>query len=312
MQASPTQVWTALVALYLLWGSTYLGIAYVVEEFPPLMAIGSRYVAAGLVLATWLVLRRGLSAFNRPAAEYRRAAIEALLLISIGNGLLSYGEKYVPSGVAALLLAAMPVWVAVLRAVSGDRPSLLTRLGIASGFAGTAVLALGGGASVTGGDPIQRTVWSALLVVSAFSWALGSFIGPKLSAKRDGVVATVVHTVFGGVVMSLIGLATGEAVSIDLLGEVSTRAWASWFYLFIMGALVGQSIFVWLLSNARISLVATYAYVNPVVAVILGWLLRGEAMTISVIVGGGVVVFGVVLVVTGEQAKRNPAVIEQA
>jgi drug/metabolite transporter (DMT)-like permease len=306
MHASPAQVWTALGALYVIWGSTYLGIAYVVEEFPPLVAIGWRYVAAGLVLATWLFIRRGPGAFRRSAAEYRRSVLEAVLLISIGNGVLSYGEQFVPSGVAALLVAAMPVWVAVLRTVTGDRPSLLTRLGIAVGFSGTAVLALGGGASVSGGDPMQRTIWSVLIVLSAFSWALGSFIGPRISAKRDGVVATCTHMIVGGVVMSLVGFATGERMSSEILAEVSGRGWASWVYLLVVGALAGQSIFVWLLANAHISLVATYAYVNPVVAVILGWLVRGEPLTAAVVVGGGIVVSGVVLVVTGEQAKRNP------
>jgi drug/metabolite transporter (DMT)-like permease len=306
MRASPAQVWTALGALYIIWGSTYLGIAYVVEEFPPLVAIGWRYVAAGLVLATWLFIRRGHRAFRRPAAEYRRSIVEAVLLISIGNGVLSYGEQFVPSGVAALLVAAMPVWVAVLRTVTGDRPSLLTRFGIAVGFSGTAVLALGGGESVSGGDPMQRTIWSVLIVLSAFSWALGSFIGPRISAKRDGVVATCTHMVVGGLTMSLVGIATGERISTEIVAEVSGRAWASWVYLLVVGALAGQSIFVWLLANARISLVATYAYVNPVVAVILGWLLRGEPLTAAVVIGGSVVVSGVVLVVTGEQAKRNP------
>jgi drug/metabolite transporter (DMT)-like permease len=303
--ASSARVWTALISLYLIWGSTYLAIAYVVEELPPLMAIGSRYVVAGLLLATFLIIRRGPSAFRRSRAEYRRSAVEAVLLITIGNGVLSYGEQYVPSGVAALLVASMPVWIAVLRMLGRDRVSAHSRLGIAIGFVGTAVLALGGGEAVAGGDASLRTLWSVIIVIGAMSWALGSYIGPRISPTRDAVVATTTQVLIGGLVMMLIGVVSGEHLTVEVIFDSGPNAWASWAYLLIVGALAGQSIFVWLLGNARISLVATYAYVNPVVAVILGWLMRGESITAAVIIGGAVVVAGVVLVVSGEHTRRN-------
>ena len=301
----PAAFWPALIALYFMWGSTYLGIAEVVDEFPPLLGIGSRYVVAATVMGIWLLIVRGGRALHRPRIEYRRAIIEGLLLVAVGNGLLSHAEQHVPTGVAALLAAAMPVWVAVLRAIARDTPSTPTRIGIGIGFLGLGALALGGGETISGGDPLLRILWSAAVVVGAASWALGSFIGPRIVPTRDGVVAVVTQMFVGGAAMLIAGAMAGELADVEPLSSYSTSAWLGWIWLVVVGSLIGHSIFVWLLANGPISLVTTYAYVNPIVAVILGWLLRNEPLTVTVVVGGLVVIIGVILVINGERRTRE-------
>lgn len=305
----PAAFWPALVALYFMWGSTYLAIAEVVDEVPPLFGIGSRYLAAAVLMALWVVIVRGPRTFIRPKREYLRAALEGVMLVGIGNGILSHAEKYVPTGVAALMVASMPVWVAVLRTIARDTPSIATRVGIGLGFSGLAMLALTGGETITGGDPILRTLWSIALVCGTFSWAFGSFIGPRIAAERDGVIGTLIQMLVGGTFMTIIGILTGEHNPLPFLSEYSTSVWLGWLYLVFIGAIAGQSTFVWLLANGPISLVSTYAYVNPIVAVILGALLRDEPLTVTVLLGGMIVIAGVVMVITGE--RRKPVLTDQ-
>lgn len=293
-----------------MWGSTYLAIAEVVDEVPPLFGIGSRYVVASLLMLVWVVVMRGPRALARSRVEYLRAVLEGVMLVGVGNGVLSHAEQHVPTGVAALLVAAMPVWVAVLRTIARDTPSAATRWGIALGFAGLALLALTGGQTITGGDPALRVIWSVAIVAGTFSWAFGSFIGPRIVEHRDGVIATIVQTFVGGIFMFVIAIFSGEENPLPHLTSYSREAWFGWLWLVFVGAIAGQSTFVWLLAHGPISLVSTYAYVNPIVAVLLGWLLRNEPLTGTVIVGGLIVIVGVVLVISGE--RKKPVLTDQA
>lgn len=299
----PAAFWPALVALYFMWGSTYLAIAEVVDEVPPLFGIGSRYIAGALIMCAWLLIFRGPSVFRRPKREYLRGALEGVMLVGVGNGLLSHAEKHVPTGVAALMVASMPVWVAVLRTITRDTPSIATRVGIGLGFIGLALLALTGGQTITGGDPLLRTIWSIALVCGTFSWAFGSFIGPRIADNRDGLVGALLQMAVGGTLMIVAGVITGEHNPLPFITEYSSSVWWGWLYLVFIGAIAGQTTFVWLLAHGPISLVATYAYVNPIVAVFLGWLLRDEPLTLFVALGGMIVITGVFLVITGERKK---------
>ena len=293
-------VWPALIVLYLVWGSTYAAISVVVHHLPPLTAIGSRYALAGVLVAAYMVMRHGPSLFRRPRREYLRSSIEAVMLVAVGNGILSTGQQYVPSGVAALLLAAMPIWIGLLRVIARDRPSPITGVGIALGFIGVALLVITGGEALRGGDPELRLLWSVLIVLGGLSWAAGSYFGPRVARDRDDRVGIVVQMTLGGVLMVIVGAFNGEHVSLDDIAALPDSVWFSWIWLLIVGALIGHSTFVWLLAHAPISLVSTYSYVNPVVAVLFGVVLLDEVLTLGMVAGGLIIVLGVALIVTVE------------
>jgi drug/metabolite transporter (DMT)-like permease len=300
--ASSLSVWSALGTVYVVWGSTYLAIAVAVETMPPLVALGTRFLAACVVLGLALVLRRGPHALAVPWQELRGAVVVGALLLGVGMGVLSLAEQHVPSGVAALIVAIMPLWVVILRAVSGDRPPLVTWLGVAVGIAGVAVL-VGSGSEGSGDAGAQRTFWSVAMLASTACWAFGSFLQPKIRTPRDPLLMSFYEMLTGGIALTAVGLLRGEQVA-DL-ARASSRSWWAWAYLVVVGSLVAYTAYVWLVGHAPLSLVSTYAYVNPVVAVLLGWWILGEQVSIGLLLGGAIVVVGVMLVVSAERMSRR-------
>ncbi|MBM7516169.1 EamA family transporter [Nocardioides nitrophenolicus] len=295
-QARLGMVVTALAIVYVVWGSTYLGIRVVVEEMPPLTSMGARFVAAGLLLSVVLRLRGVRLGVSR--AQLLGAATLGLLLPLLGNGLVAVGEsKGAPSGVAALLVAAVPLWVVAYRVGSGDRPRGWSVLGVLLGFAGLAWLVLGG--RDQGDVPI---VGAAFVLAASGFWAFGSWVQPRLTLPENPFVVAVHEMWTGGVMMVALGLVLGESPT-PLAYDA--RAWLAWAYLVVIGSMVAFTAYVWLLSNAPISLVATYAYVNPVVAVLLGWAILDEPVTRAVLVGGLVIVAAVAVVITVERPRRT-------
>ncbi|MEU4788679.1 EamA family transporter [Micromonospora tulbaghiae] len=298
-------IWTALVLVYLLWGSTYLGIRVAVESLPPLISAAMRFAAAAVVLAVVLRLRRGPGALRVPVRRVGSAALVGVLLLAGGNGLVVLAESgpagtAVPSGVAALLVATVPLLVVLLRTAGGDRPRPWTFLGVALGFAGLVLLVL----PRDGVDGVP--VAGALTVVAAAaSWSVGSYLSGKILMPADPFVATVYEMVAGAAVLALVGVARGELRGFSF-ADVTGRSWAAMAYLMVAGSLVAFTAYVWLLANAPISLVSTYAYVNPVVAVALGALFVAEPVTSQVLLGGAVIVAGVAVVVTTERPRRSP------
>ncbi|MFI7304311.1 EamA family transporter [Micromonospora aurantiaca] len=298
-------IWTALVLVYLLWGSTYLGIRVAVESLPPLISAAMRFAAAAVVLAVVLRLRRGPGALRVPAHRVGSAALIGVLLLAGGNGLVVLAESgppgtAVPSGVAALLVATVPLLVVLLRTAGGDRPRPWTFLGVALGFAGLVLLVL----PRDGVDGVP--VAGALTVVAAAaSWSVGSYLSGKIRMPADPFVATVYEMVAGAAVLALVGVARGELRGFSF-ADVTGRSWAAMAYLMVAGSLVAFTAYVWLLAHAPISLVSTYAYVNPVVAVILGALFVAEPITSQVLMGGAVIVVGVAVVVSTERPRRSP------
>jgi drug/metabolite transporter (DMT)-like permease len=290
----------ALGIVYVVWGSTYLGIRIVVEEADPLTSMGQRYTTAGLLLGALLAARGGLDRLRLTRRQLVGTATLGLLLPLLGNGVVSVAEsKGATSGYTALLIAVAPLAIVVFRLVEGDVPRPLTLLGVLTGFGGLALLvALGR----DGGDVIPLV--PALLVLFAAScWAFGSYIQPRLWLPEDPFVIAVYEMVLGGVMMTAAGMALGEQFSLDY----TSRTWVALGYLVVFGSVVAFSAYVWLIANAPISLVATYAYVNPVVAVLLGWLVLDERISTTTFVGGAVVVASVAIVITSE---RRPAPIE--
>jgi drug/metabolite transporter (DMT)-like permease len=292
-------VGSGLMVIYLVWGSVFVAVRFVVQDVPALLSIGVRYLVAGLLLASFMGARRGLGALRADRKAVLGCLALAMLLQVLTNGTVTLAESIgVQAGPAALLSALAPIAIVVLRATSGDRPSPVTLLGVVVGFVGLAVLLLGG-RSVTGFPPGP----SILVVASAVCWAVGSFLQPRLSLPANTFVTTAYQLLAGGAVLTLLGLVSGERPSLDL--RLST--WLVLGYL-TASSIVAYSTFVWLLRRAPISLVSTHAYVNPVVAVVLGWLWLGEPVTWPVVVGGAVVLAAVALVMVESREPDEPPV----
>lgn len=285
----------ALAIVYVVWGSTYLAIRVAVEQVPPLLGMGSRFLVAGALLAVVLRLRGVDLRVSR--AELAGSALLGLMLPFLGNGLVAIGEsRGTPSGVAALLIAAVPIFVTLYRFGAGDRPRPWSVAGVLLGFAGLAWLVLGG--RHQGDVPL---VGAAVVVAASAFWAFGSWVQPRLTLPGNAFVITVYEMATGGAMMAAAGLLRGERL--DPAGY-GADTWLAWAYLVVVGSVVAFSSYVWLLANAPIGLVATYAYVNPVVAVLLGWLILSEPVTSAVVVGGLVIVAAVAVVITVERPRR--------
>ncbi|MFJ6199519.1 EamA family transporter [Micromonospora sp. NPDC092111] len=301
--ARPALIWTALILVYVLWGSTYLGIRVAVESMPPLGSAAARFATAALVLAVVLRIRRGPGALRVDRRQFGSAALVGVLLLAGGNGLVVLAESgppgvAVPSGIAALLVATVPLLVVVLRTVTRDRPRGWTFAGVTFGFLGLVLLVLPRGG--IGAVPLAGAL---TVVAGATCWSVGSFLSGRLRMPADPFVATVHEMVAGAAALTVLALARGELRGFSP-AQVTTRSWLALAYLMVAGSLVAFTAYVWLLAHAPISLAATYAYVNPVVAVALGALLVAEPITAQVMLGGAVIVAGVALVVTTERPRR--------
>ncbi len=299
----PAAVWLALLTVYLVWGSTYLAIRVVVESTPPLLAMSARFLVAAALLGSYLAVRHGWRVLHVPPRQAAAAGLVGVLLLLGGNGGVAVSEQTVPSGLAALMVGATPLWLVCLRTAARDRPRPLSLLGTGVGFLGIAVLARPGGHD-SAGHPVQT--WGFLLLLGAtLSWAVGSFVSSRIPVPGDPLVATAWEMAAGGLGLALVGVTRGELHGFSVT-DVAGEAWAWLTYLVLIGSLAGFTAFVWLLHNAPISLTATYAYVNPVVAVALGALVLAEPVTLPILIGGGVVVVGVGLVVSSERPGRAP------
>ncbi|WP_246005017.1 EamA family transporter [Nocardioides marmorisolisilvae] len=290
----------ALVVVYLVWGSTYLAIRVVVKQAPPLTASGARYIVAAALLGLLLATRGGFARLRVTRRELLGCAIVGLFLPVLGNGLVSVGEdKGAPSGVTALLIALAPLMITIFRFASGDRPRPVGVLGVLLGLVGLGYLVIAG-RSGTASEHVPLGAALIVLVASSF-WAFGSWVQPRLTLPKDAFVMTVHEMWTGGVILVVAGLARGERPHPT---EYSAHAWLAWGYLVVFGSMVAFTAYVWLLGNAPISLVATYAYVNPVVAVILGALILDEPVTPAIVIGGAIIVVAVAVVISVERVRK--------
>ncbi|WP_206340353.1 EamA family transporter [Blastococcus litoris] len=296
-----TGVLVALGTVYLVWGSTYLGIKYAVEGgLPPFLAMGTRFLLAGLVLLTALLLLRGRAAFAMTRPQLVTAAVTGLFLLVGGNGLVAVAEQDVDSGLAALLIAGTPLWVVLLRALLRDRPSGATVAGLLIGLVGVAVLLLPGVRGAAELGPLLLVCLSSLL------WSVGTVLATRRPMPADPFAATVVEMAVGGTAMVALGSLGGEWGRLELSGT-EPSSWVAFAYLVLVGSVLGYSAYVWLLARAPLSLATTYAYVNPAVAVALGAIFLAEPLTPNVLVGGVVIIGAVAWVITAEsRARRRP------
>jgi drug/metabolite transporter (DMT)-like permease len=305
--ASRYRVWVALVTVYVVWGSTYLGIRYAIGAdtgqpgLPPLLMAGTRYVIAGALMFAY--------AARRPAADgepdrlgrrqWLACAVVGTLLLLGGNGLVTLAERHVASGIAAVIIALVPIWTALIGlALRTDKLPPVGIAGLAIGFAGAFVLAnpTGAGHLAPGGV--------LMLLGATLSWSAGTYYGRSAPVPRRPLVMTAMEMLTGGAAMTLVSVVSGDAFTLHL-GAVGWKAWVAYAYLVVIGSMVAFTAYVWLVRNARLSLVTTYAYVNPAVAVLLGALFLGERLTPRALVASALILAGVGLVVS----SRTPAVV---
>ena len=295
------RVWAALGVVYVVWGSTYLAIRYTIDTVPPLLSAGTRFVFAGMVALLAVRLVRGPAALRASRGELGTAAVSGVLLLVCGNGLVVIGEQRVPSGLAALIVACVPLWVVVLRALLRDRPTPVTVVGVLVGLVGVGVLLLPGG-----GNGSVDPWYAGLLVLAALSWSAGSLLATRRPVPADPFFFTAVQMLVAGAGLLLLATARGETTGFAV-GQVSLTSWLALAYLVVFGSLVAFTAYVWVLGKAPVSVVATYAYVNPAVAVLLGVLVAGERLTGGELVGGLVILLAVAVVVSEEGRRSRQA-----
>jgi drug/metabolite transporter (DMT)-like permease len=291
------RTWTALGLVYVVWGSTYLAIAYVVESFPPLLAGFLRFAVASALLGAFLLVRRR-RALRATRRQWLGAMGIGLLLLLCGNGGVTVAEEQgLPSGLAALLVAGVPLYVALFRALSRDRPSGRTVTGVLIGFVGLGVLLLPG--TRPSGVPFGP---AGLILAGSFCWSFGSVLSSRIQLPADPLVTTLAEMVGGSLGFLVASAVAGERPP----AHPHLSSVLGLGYLVVFGSIVAFTAYSWLLGTVPVSTVATYAYVNPVVAVVLGALFRGEQLTLTSVVGGLVTIVAVVVVVS--QEGRRPAV----
>jgi drug/metabolite transporter (DMT)-like permease len=297
-------IWLGLAILYVVWGSTYLGIAIAVETIPPFLMAAIRFAIAGSVLMAWSLLRaRG--AFVAPTRrEWRDTVIVGTLLLGGGMGMVAFGEQTIPSGIAALLIAMMPVWVAIFgRVLLGERLPRLAGVGIVVGFVGVSILV---GPTILGQTGALDPLGLGAIIVSPICWALGSlYASHRATLPQQPLVATGTQMLAGGVALAVMAGLTGEYGRFDP-AAVSSNSIAALAYLTVIGSLLAFTAYGWLLRVAPLPLIATYAYVNPVVAVILGAVVRNEPIDPRTLLAGGVIIGAVALIVTARGRMTAP------
>jgi drug/metabolite transporter (DMT)-like permease len=295
--------WKVIVALgtvYLVWGSTYFGILVAIKTIPPLSMAALRFTLAGGLLYAWAV-RRGDREGDRPGlAQWAAAAVVGTALLAAGNGAVTWAEQRIPSGIAALLVASVPLWMSILgRVLQAERVSWMAALGLAVGFAGLVLLVRPSGS--------HRLDLVATLVVlgGALAWASGSVWSRRAPLPRRPLVTTGMEMLVAGAVLAVASVVGGEPARIRF-ADISASSLLAIAYLVVFGSLVAFTAYVWLLRNVRsTSVVGTYAYVNPVVAVTLGAVLGGEPVTGRTLLAGAVILAGVALIVTGQPSSRD-------
>jgi drug/metabolite transporter (DMT)-like permease len=286
-------VWAALAAVYVLWGSTYLAIDLAVETLPSFLMLAVRFFIAGALL--YVLSSRGA---ERPRLVHWRSALAvggALLLF--GNGGVAYAVQHVDTGVVALIVGSVPLWMAVLdRVVYGQRLAPAAVAGLVLGFGGIAFLARPSGDGSLAG--------LVVVLLGSLAWAAGSLYARKAPAPANALQGASMQMLAGAALLALVGVGSGELGQLDL-GAVSTSSWLALVYLIILGSLVGFSAYIWLLKVAPTHLVGTYAYVNPVVAVLLGSLWLGEPITPTILIGGAAIVVAVALIVSAKPVPEG-------
>jgi drug/metabolite transporter (DMT)-like permease len=297
-QPTRTLPWVALGVVYVLWGSTYLANRYIILSMPPLLASGFRFMTGGLLLGVLVLVVAGPRTFALTRAQFGTAALSGLLLPAWGNGLVILAQSQVASGLTALLIASVPLYIAVLRALTGDRPRRATVIGVLLGAAGLTLLVLVGPAGGSAG--VSGSAWwgPPLVLLAGLGWATGTFASTRMAVPTNPFALATLQQLVGGAVLIVVGTAVGERVDLATIAPVS---WWAWLYMSLFVSLGAFSAYAYALANLPVSTVATYAYVNPVIAVLLGVVVAGERFSAVQMLGGGIVLVAVVVVIAAER-----------
>ena len=294
----------AFAAVYIFWGSTYLAIKYAIETLPPFLMAGARFVFAGSILLIWARFSKD---YEKPkAAHWKTSFIVGTLLLLGGNGGVVFAEHHISSSLAALLVATEPFWIVLLSWLwlKGGRPNMKAILGIAIGFFGVWLLINGQTAQNASANSGSMQLFGTLAVIAAaFLWATGSIYGLRAPVPKSSLQTAGMQMFSGGLVLLLVSLILGEWSKFNI-AEVSANSWFGLVYLIVFGSLISFTAYSWLLKNAQPAMVSTYAYVNPVIAVFLGWIIAGESLSSQMLVGAGIIV-GSVALITSNNANKN-------
>jgi drug/metabolite transporter (DMT)-like permease len=284
----------SLGIIYFVWASTYVGTAFVVEEVDPYTGSGFRFMTAGMLIILFVIITKGPRALKINKKQIINAMFIGFILIGLASPLLGVSAQHISSGLIALLVAMTPIFIAILRFIFGDIPSLKTIIGIVVGFGGVIIVLVI--------PTVENNLFIIICLISNVIWAIGSFWSQRIELPESPLTTAAIQTFFGGMCAVLIGIFRGEDTS-TFFNASESETWIAFLYISVMGA-IAYSAYAFLLVNTPISLVATHAFVNPIVALFLGNLLRNEKISTSIIVSGTVVVCGIALVVLGEKRKE--------
>jgi drug/metabolite transporter (DMT)-like permease len=287
-----SKVWLALLALYIVWGSTYLAIKFTIETIPPFLHSGIRFLISGFILVIW----QRIAGKDLPTRkQWASTAIIGALLLLGGNGLVAWAEQFIPSGIAALVIASSPMFLVIGEAVrpNGVKPNWQGIVGLLIGFVGIFILI--GPAEISGNASKLDPFGVAALLFACLFWATGSMVSKSVDLPKSSLMNTGAQMLMGGAALVIVSLVTGEVNGWDV-SAVSSRSLYGLLYLILVGSLIGFVSYGWLLHNAPISLVSTYAYVNPIVAVFLGTLFANEALEPRIWLAAGIIIGSVIFI----------------
>jgi drug/metabolite transporter (DMT)-like permease len=300
--AKPKKIWVvvAFAALYIIWGSTYLGIRFAIETIPPFLMAGTRYFLAGLII---FAIARTQGPLTWTWADWRTSLIVGACLLLGGNGGVTLSEKFVDSGLSSLIVATVPIYITLLGWLTGlvPRPKPIIWLGLAGGFLGVAIL-IGSALRFPENGGNRVAIGISILLVSSFIWSAGSLYSRAARNSASPFLAAAQQMLCGGGLMIVVGLLTGELRRFHPSG-ISMLSLGAFVYLVLIGAIVGFTAYIWLLRHCDPAKVATYAYVNPIVAVALGVLFAGETLTLRTLVAASLIIGSVALVITAQQLR---------
>ena len=299
----------AFAAVYIIWGSTYLAIRFAVETLPPLLMAGARFTIAGLILLLW---SRTVQHAERPSrSDWRTGLASGALLLLGGNGAVVWAETRVPSGIAALLVAVVPLWMVLLDWLrpGGRRPAAPVFAGLALGLVGLGLLV--GPDALHGGGGAVSTIGAVVLIAGSLSWAVGSLYIKQAPRPTTSINGSGTQMFAGGLCLLVAGTLVGELAQLDF-AHVSERSVLGFLYLVVFGSLIGFTAYLYMLAHTTAARASTYAYVNPVVAVILGWAFAHEPLTMRTILSAAVILAGVVIITVARDGRVSPPVERRA
>ncbi|MBU6278911.1 MAG: EamA family transporter [Actinomycetales bacterium] len=299
-QLQGLQLWVPIVVLWIVWGSTFLGVSTSVQTMPPLVSAGMRYLIAGLLLLGSLVLLQPESVRAITRKQFPATLVLGLGTVGIWGGSSATSQRYIPGGVAAIIAASVPLWVVVFRRLGGDKPRRLTLVGVIVGLLALASMLLPGAiVGINGADTHTVLLWSSVMLLGSIGWAYFSWRGSRMDLPSSPLVLAALSLTWAGIGLTLLGLIVGERGHLE---QISLPSWIGWTWL-IVASIVGYAAYTTLIAGASLSLTSTYAYVNPIVAVLLGSIVLGEPLTWHVILGLLIVAGSVAMVVSGERKK---------